>query len=52
MIEKIEGIIISEQAYGETSKIINVLTPDKGIIGMMAKGARKLKVILLMFLVN
>ncbi len=43
MIEKIEGIIISEQAYGETSKIINVLTPDKGIIGMMAKGARKLK---------
>lgn len=43
MIEKIEGIIISEQAYGETSKIINVLTPDRGIIGMMAKGARKLK---------
>ncbi len=43
MIEKIEGIIISEQAYGETSKIINVLTPDRGIISLMAKGARKLK---------
>ncbi|MBE6151714.1 MAG: DNA repair protein RecO [Firmicutes bacterium] len=43
MIEKIEGIVISEQAYGETSKIINILTPDRGIIGLMAKGARKLK---------
>jgi len=43
MIEKIEGIVISEQAYGETSKIINILTPDRGIIGVMAKGARKLK---------
>lgn len=43
MIEKIEGIVISEQAYGETSKIINILTPDKGIVGVMAKGARKLK---------
>lgn len=43
MIEKIEGIIISEQVYGETSKIINILTPDRGIIGVMAKGARKLK---------
>ena len=35
MIEKIEGIIISEQVYGETSKIINILTPDKGIIGVI-----------------
>ena len=43
MIEKIEGIVINEQAYGETSKIINILTPDRGIVGVMAKGARKLK---------
>ena len=43
MIEKIEGIVISEQPYGETSKIINILTPDRGIVGVMAKGARKLK---------
>ena len=43
MVDKIEGIVISEQVYGETSKIINILTPDKGIIGVMAKGARKLK---------
>lgn len=43
MIEKLEGIVISEQVYGETSKIINILTPNKGVIGVMAKGARKLK---------
>ena len=43
MIVKIEGIVISEQPYGETSKIINILTKDQGIIGVMAKGARKLK---------
>lgn len=43
MLEKIEGIVLSEQAYGETSKIIQVLTNDYGIIGIMAKGAKKLK---------
>ena len=26
MIEKVEGIVINEKAYGETSKIINVIT--------------------------
>ena len=43
MIEKIEGIIISEKDYSETSKIINVLTKDRGIIGIMCKGAQTLK---------
>ena len=43
MLEKIEGIVLSEQAYGETSKIIQVLTNDYGIIGVMAKGAKKIK---------
>lgn len=43
MLEKIEGIVISEQSYGETSKIINILTKDYGIVGIMAKGAKKLK---------
>lgn len=42
MNTKIEGIVISETAYGETSKIINILTKD-GIIGCMAKGAKGLK---------
>lgn len=43
MIEKVEGIIISETPYGDTSKIINVLTKDYGIIGIMAKGAKSMK---------
>ncbi len=43
MIIDVEGIVLDERAYGETSKIINVLTKDYGIIGMIAKGARSLK---------
>lgn len=42
MIE-VEGIIVSTTNYSETSKIINVLTKDYGLIGIMAKGARRLK---------
>ena len=43
MIEKVEGIVINEKAYGETSKIINVITKEYGIIEIIAKGARTLK---------
>ncbi len=43
MIEKVEGIIISERDYGETSKIINVITKEYGIIGMIAKGSKSIK---------
>lgn len=43
LIEKVEGIIISETPYGETSKIINILTKEYGIIGVMAKGAKSMK---------
>ncbi len=42
MIE-VEGIIISEKPYGESSKILNIITKDKGIIGVLAKGAKRLK---------
>lgn len=42
MIKKIEGMIIKEIPYGETSKIIHVFTPD-GIIGIMCKGAKNIK---------
>ena len=42
MLKKVEGIIISETNYGETSKIINILTKD-GIIGCIAKGAKGIK---------
>ena len=43
MITEVEGFIISEQNYGETSKIINVLTKDHGMLGIIAKGAKKIK---------
>lgn len=43
MIREFEGIIVSETAYGEASKILNILTKDSGIIGVMAKGAKKIK---------
>ena len=43
MIQKVEGIIISETPYGETSKIINVLTKEYGVIGIIAKGVKSLK---------
>ncbi|MBP3766270.1 MAG: DNA repair protein RecO [Bacilli bacterium] len=42
MKDVIEGIVVSEVSYSETSKIINILTKD-GIIGCMAKGAKGLK---------
>ena len=42
MIE-VEGIILTSQDYGETSKIINVITKEYGIVGMIAKGCKALK---------
>jgi len=42
MLREIEGIIIKETLYGETSKIIDVYTAE-GIIGIMCKGAKTLK---------
>jgi DNA repair protein RecO (recombination protein O) len=43
MIKKIEGIIVSEVDYKETSKIINILTKEDGLIGVIAKGAKRMK---------
>lgn len=42
MLKEVEGIIISETSYKETSKIINILTKD-GIIGCICKGAKSVK---------
>ena len=42
-IKKIEGIVISETNYSESSKIINVLTKELGIIGVISKGCRNIK---------
>lgn len=43
MIREFEGIILTETPYGESSKILNILTSDNGLIGVMAKGAKRIK---------
>ncbi len=42
-IVSIEGIALSEVNYSESSKILNVLTKDFGLIGIMSKGCRNVK---------
>ena len=49
MQKKIEGIIISTVDYKESSKIINILTKEEGIIGVIAKGSKNIKSQLLPF---
>ena len=39
----VEGIIINVKNYGDTSKIIDILTKEYGIIGVIAKGCKSLK---------
>jgi DNA repair protein RecO (recombination protein O) len=43
MIKKYEGIIISTVDYKENSKIVNILTKNDGLIGVFAKGSKRLK---------
>lgn len=43
MITKVEGFILSEVNYGETSKVINLLTKEYGLVGVMCKGVKSLK---------
>ncbi len=43
MLVEVDGFILSEVAYGETSKVINVFTYQYGLIGIMCKGAKGLK---------
>lgn len=38
-IISIEGFVVGTLKYGESSKILNILTKEKGIIGVIAKGA-------------
>lgn len=39
----IQGIVLNTKNYGDTSKIIDVLTKEYGIIGIMAKGCKSLR---------
>ena len=43
MVRKIEGIIVSEIDYKESSKIINILTREDGLVGIIARGTKKIK---------
>ncbi len=42
-IISIEGISLSETNYSESSKILNVLTKEHGLIGIISKGSRRIK---------
>lgn len=42
-IECVEGIVLSEANYSESSKILNVFTREHGLIGIMSKGCRNMK---------
>lgn len=42
-IEMVEGIILRETNYSESSKILNILTKEHGLIGVMSKGCRNIK---------
>ena len=42
-IESVKGIVLSETNYSESSKILNVLTKEYGLIGIMSKGCRNIK---------
>ena len=35
----LEGIVLKETLYSETSKVMQVLTKDYGLISVIAKGA-------------
>ena len=43
MIEEVEGIVLSETNYSESSKILNILTKEHKTIGVMSKGCRNMK---------
>ena len=43
MIEKVEGIILSVSDYQESSRILQVLTKERGLIGIIAKGCKSVK---------
>ena len=43
MKETIEGIILNETNYSETSKILNILSKEYGYISVISKGSRTMK---------
>ena len=43
MQTEVEGIVLKETLYSETSKVIQVLTKEYGLVSMIAKGALSMK---------
>lgn len=43
MITEVEGIIVKETPYGESSKIVNIITREYGLLGVMCKGCKSMK---------
>ena len=43
MIKKIEAIVLTETPYGDNSKIINILSEELGILGIMCKGVKSIR---------
>ena len=42
-IRKTQALVLRSIRYGETSKIVTMLTPDSGKLSVLARGARKVK---------
>lgn len=42
-VVKIKGIVINEKPYGETSKILFIITKEFGVISVLSKGCKRLK---------
>lgn len=42
-IECVSGIVLNDVNYSESSKILNVLTKEYGLIGIISKGCRNMK---------
>lgn len=42
-IKEVEGFVINEKNYGETSKILTIFTEELGTISLLSKGCKKIK---------
>lgn len=42
-IECVEGIVLSEVNYSESSKILNILTKEHGMLGVLSRGCRSMR---------
>jgi len=43
MLVKTKGIVLKETPYSDTSKVLNILTSDYGLVGVLSKGCRNMK---------